>query len=489
MEPYCTESPTSSSPACSIYNLCNNGNPQLSNYMCDTNRVFSSLCLDHPFLGECGRVAAGFSTPAAFKSCLNGKAFSLYSTATVQGIVNAVCGSMGGMTDCQSCTAQACAEPLVSASNLCLDMDMSECAPFWSWCDTEVRSNAGALCLPASERAGGADACIATPASGSCASYTYPDTEAAADIASLCASMPDMPGCSISTSCAAGEVSGPYCANFRILATLCTDMPSMSGCKSYSALCAEGTAVRQCTQQPPIPGTPSWYASRSSVFEACSSHYMDGCSMCTQLKCPDPLDTLSTICASMPDMRECAEYQSWCEAVGPDFKYYCDSSGTGRFLPSMLMYFHSRIEEVVLWRSWLPKTAGQYVGTFIAVLMFGIVSTAVRTLRACLVVHWTHRRNTLGSPVVSSIYAFASNQQAMEAGVKAALSGVSLTLDYFNMLVAMTYNIGLFIAVVLGYVLGALLMSHIPDNYASMLHARAQRDRPSHQPTRESLPR
>ncbi|MEW5313678.1 MAG: hypothetical protein WDW38_005223 [Sanguina aurantia] len=363
------------------------------------------------------------------------------------------------------------------------------------------------------ERAGGADACIATPASGSCASYTYPDTEAAADIASLCASMPDMPGCSISTSCAAGEVSGPYCANFRILATLCTDMPSMSGCKSYSALCAEGTAVRQCTQQPPIPGTPSWYASRSSVFEACSSHYMDGCSMCTQLKCPDPLDTLSTICASMPDMRECAEYQvgecrvsttrsrvtpdeqggrwargpflmlvrcrgvgpSWCEAVGPDFKYYCDSSGTGRFLPSMLMYFHSRIEEVVLWRSWLPKTAGQYVGTFIAVLMFGIVSTAVRTLRACLVVHWTHRRNTLGSPVVSSIYAFASNQQAMEAGVKAALSGVSLTLDYFNMLVAMTYNIGLFIAVVLGYVLGALLMSHIPDNYASMLHARAKR--------------
>lgn len=39
----------------------------------------------------------------------------------------------------------------------------------------------------------------------------------------------------------------------------------------------------------------------------------------------------------------------------------------------------------------------------------------------------------------------------------------------------MTYNIGLFIAVVLGYVLGALLMSHIPDNYASMLHARAKK--------------
>lgn len=66
---------------------------------------------------------------------------------------------------------------------------------------------------------------------------------------------PNRKACSAGGVCVqAGEVSGPYCANFRILATLCTDMPSMSGCKSYSALCAEGTAVRQCTQQPPIPG-------------------------------------------------------------------------------------------------------------------------------------------------------------------------------------------------------------------------------------------
>lgn len=64
------------------------------------------------FFFFCDRVADSFSSSAAFKSCLAGKAFSLYSTATVQGIVNAVCDSMGGMTDCQSCTAQSCAEPL-----------------------------------------------------------------------------------------------------------------------------------------------------------------------------------------------------------------------------------------------------------------------------------------------------------------------------------------------------------------------------------------
>jgi hypothetical protein len=46
-------------------------------------------------------------------------------------------------------------------------------------------------------------------------------------------------------------------------------------------------------------------------------------------------------------------------------------------------------------------------------------------------------------------------------GIRALLSGVALTLDYFNMLIAMTFNIGLFVAVVGGYMLGTLLFSHL----------------------------
>jgi hypothetical protein len=51
-------------------------------------------------------------------------------------------------------------------------------------------------------------------------------------------------------------------------------------------------------------------------------------------------------------------------------------------------------------------------------------------------------------------------------------TGLSIMLDYFNMLVAMTFNIGLFVAVVGGYALGALLFSHMPENYSAMLKAR-----------------
>ena len=43
--------------------------------------------------------------------------------------------------------------------------------------------------------------------------------------------------------------------------------------------------------------------------------------------------------------------------------------------------------------------------------------------------------------------------------VRALLSSVSTTLDFFNMLICMTFNVGLFVGVVMGYVLGAFLFS------------------------------
>ncbi len=51
-------------------------------------------------------------------------------------------------------------------------------------------------------------------------------------------------------------------------------------------------------------------------------------------------------------------------------------------------------------------------------------------------------------------------------------AGVSLTLDYFNMLIAMTFNVGFFCAVIGGYLLGTLLFGHVVDNYGHILHQR-----------------
>jgi hypothetical protein len=48
---------------------------------------------------------------------------------------------------------------------------------------------------------GASDPCVADPTAAACASYTYPAAAVTADITSLCNSMPDMPGCSLSRSC------------------------------------------------------------------------------------------------------------------------------------------------------------------------------------------------------------------------------------------------------------------------------------------------
>lgn len=60
----------------------------------------------------------------------------------------------------------------------------------------------------------------------------------------------------------------------------------------------------------------------------------------------------------------------------------------------------------------------------------------------------------------------------------AFLLGLALTLDYFNMLVVMTYNVGLFVAVVMGYVIGSLMFMHVGERYAKRLRVmRARRRR------------
>lgn len=48
--------------------------------------------------------------------------------------------------------------------------------------------------------------------------------------------------------------------------------------------------------------------------------------------------------------------------------------------------------------------------------------------------------------------------------------GISLTLDYFMMLIAMTFNIGFFCAVIGGYVLGSMVFGHVLENYGAILH-------------------
>jgi len=408
-----------------------------------------------------------------------------------------------------------------------------------------------------------------------CAGARYPAERAEADVASLCRAMPDMSGCSLRRLCAAAAAASPspspspspppppppHCAPFALLAALCEEMPTMRGCGAYVALCGRergapdpGPPAAQCRDHPPPKGLVGSGDARRLVRGACADMPMDGCALCPPTggveACPDPLRALSAVCLSMGGMSQCAAFDAMCKAGGGGGSSSGSSSNGGgaadaaadpvralcgagggvqaTSLPPMRMWFHQRVPEVLLWRTWVPRTAAAYAGCVAALLAFGVASVALKTARGRFEAQWIHDALCSRSPARLAAAAAAAQAQeeaarmagaaeggwaaaaqgapgggdnsggsssngsgsgsggrvatccerhaalgprsplqrasqtlAFANGVRAALVGAAAVLDYFNMLAVMTFNAGFFAAVVCGYALGTLLLSHL----------------------------
>ncbi|GIL71277.1 hypothetical protein Vretimale_2865 [Volvox reticuliferus] len=326
-------------------------------------------------------------------------------------------------------------------------------------------------------------ACVTNSSLPQCASYEYSSSSITTDLISLCASMAYMPGCTIRLACQAGHVTGDVCRPMTLLATICNDMPSMSGCKSYVALCKNTSVVQQCRSFPAIPGLPSTNDARKAVTAMCGSMDMVQCETCKPLTCNDYIGALSSMCTDMPYMDHCGVYATWCKTSmawidgsggSGDLSYYCTgaaeaygSVSSSSDIPSMLMFFHQRTREILLFRTWLPKTTGQAVGSFIAIAAMSFASVALRTTQFILVTAAAAGRlgSMAPSPQPSMPWWLPSGGQALLNLVSSIITLVVTTLDLFAMLIAMTFNGAYFAAVVLGYGLGTLLLGHLRENY------------------------
>ncbi|GIL54028.1 hypothetical protein Vafri_9580 [Volvox africanus] len=326
--------------------------------------------------------------------------------------------------------------------------------------------------------------CVTNPSVHECASYEYPSTSITADLISLCTSMPYMPGCTVRTACQVGQVSGAFCRPMTLLATVCADMPSMAGCKSYVMMCTNTSAVQQCQKFPAIPGLPSTSAARRAVIDMCGSMEMVQCDTCNKLSCPDYIGAMSSMCTEMPYMVGCDVYAAWCEASaaweqpasgdGSSVRHYCggaevyEGASSSSDIPSMLMFFHQRTREILLFRTWLPKTTGEAVGSFIAITAMSLVSVLLRNAQHILVTAAaTGRLGPLLAPNLEPpvLWWLPSRGQLLLNLLSSIITLVVSTLDLFTMLIAMTFNGAYFAAVVLGYGLGTLLLGHLRENY------------------------
>ncbi|KAJ3260069.1 hypothetical protein HDU77_001532 [Chytriomyces hyalinus] len=216
--------------------------------------------------------------------------------------------------------------------------------------------------------------CVAMPWTPGCESFQLPTANITATIDRLCGMMDWMPGCSIDTLCKHTPES-TFCNPFSVLADICAeDMPRMKPCGPYVSMCMNPESrVTQCKAHPPLKNVPTTKVVKSLVSDICNEMPMDGCELCyppssdtrsSAVKQCDYFSVYAGLCAAMPEMHQCAQFDLMCAAT-PSFPL-CPTSHLppidGRPMPppTMQMYFHFSVSEYFLFKSFVPRTPLQY---------------------------------------------------------------------------------------------------------------------------------
>ncbi|TPX57709.1 hypothetical protein PhCBS80983_g03618 [Powellomyces hirtus] len=324
--------------------------------------------------------------------------------------------------------------------------------------------------------------CSALP---SCAAFRACDSTISASLTSLCTQMDGMPGCSIRKACDENDhIPDPYCTPMSLLANICSaDMPTMADCRSYVQQCGNATTAAnglntQCKEpaSQPIPALPTSKTTTQHIYSICTEMAMPGCERCTitsptatYASC-DLLDTYSLLCKAMPDMAQCADWKAMCAAT-PGLSY-C-SSHSHDDPPVMQMFFHTGLADYVLFQKWVPRTPLQYAGTWLVIFLFGIlyegwnawIATSEANLLSRTAKH--HDTTTAKTSKNGLIPITPSPPRALTTWTirfkrglfRAMAKAITVTAAYFLMLVAMTFNVGLFIAVVAGLAVGSAIFT------------------------------
>jgi copper transporter 1 len=340
--------------------------------------------------------------------------------------------------------------------------------------------------------------CLQDPSKVECVNVVYPPSQSASDVAKLCDSMDFMSGCTIQRQCASrGLQQGEYCESWSVLQDIClidTNMSRMKECTGYNQLCGNAqyanrtSVVKQCVSSPrALPGLPTTDTTAKQVRSICAEMSMSGCEKCAGTgdypNC-DLLLVYSDLCIQMPGMSQCSDWKQMCAAI-PTSRL-CLQGGS-EAPPTMRMYFHLGISDYILFESWVPRSLGGFIGSCIAVFLFGVVLEGMDVLGLYLERQWAQkeRERLLKQPEKLSK---RSQDAASEDSVGSSMeqlghtfaflplmgngytpAGLSIDIQrffftflirswgYLVMLITMVFNVWLFLAVVAGLSFGSVL--------------------------------
>lgn len=304
--------------------------------------------------------------------------------------------------------------------------------------------------------------CVEHPDDQECVDFKLPDVRAHID--QLCGMM-WMSGCTVDSICSNDHYNNSqtmhsYCSEISVMVDICDDMPmGVDGCSHWDSMCKPDnteSVVKQCKTPVLSNVLPFTIETKNLVADICNTMPMDGCEKCKQddQHC-DFLEVYGHLCIQMPDMSQCSKWHSLCEVV-PDWPICGGSDHDHNTPPTMRMYFHMGIKDYVLFKEWVPTTSLAYFGTWVAVFVIAIIFDGIKFIRSRLEKRWAQSALRLGDNGVviedrgekfrPSVDFFRSSLQALET-----------LWGYAVMLIAMTFNVGLFLAVVAGSFVGTML--------------------------------
>eukprot|EP01087_Luapelamoeba_hula_P014606 TRINITY_DN4314_c0_g1_i1.p1 TRINITY_DN4314_c0_g1~~TRINITY_DN4314_c0_g1_i1.p1 ORF type:complete len:396 (-),score=39.61 TRINITY_DN4314_c0_g1_i1:106-1293(-) len=334
--------------------------------------------------------------------------------------------------------------------------------------------------------------CLKNNTNPQCVNYRLPQT--AAILHALCARMPHMAACTMANLCDHDShllhSNNVYCTRFSLIKDVCVQMPGMGNCSQFNALCSPGSVVNECKTKMIV--LPSEMQLSTLISGICTDMAMDDCTTCglsdkrqDVLDC-DLLTVYSKLCQSMPDMSQCGTWSALCDKLGDDWPI-CGGGGDGDSAPIMRMYFHNSLEDYVLFKSWVPRNYLEYFATLIVIMLAGIFYEGLKTARIIF-----EERFQLPKPgadhggMPHNIHVQDGHHAHLqEIGgwtftwvpfrwhvdiTRAVFSFSEVGLGLILMLVAMTFNVGMFLAVCVGALLGSVIFGRFAAAYKPPTH-------------------
>lgn len=291
--------------------------------------------------------------------------------------------------------------------------------------------------------------CLKNSESEECSNYKLSDSKANVSIDNLCKSMPNMSACIIRNSC---KTTTEECSPFRILKSLCLDMPRMKECSTFNKLCKPDSQIKQCKQAKLV--LPTSKETESLISSICSEMNMKGCECTNNKNCN--LESYTYLCKQMPEMSQCADYNNICKAF--PLTSFCKGTSITKSVPTMKMYFHSGINDYILFEFILPSSNFEYLLALIVCFSIALFYEYILVVSEKYELFWkslgTGKNISLGGhnyvALDRSKFALVWTPRQIRAA-KSLLRVGTMFLAYLCMLLAMTFNIGLFMAVLLGF--------------------------------------